>query len=408
MTSDYEGMPLSVLEAMAAGLPVVAPAVGAIPAVLPPNAQLWITPAGEVASLADRLADLVAMAPDERRAIGSVLADHVEAHFSFEAFAARWLAFYERATAAAPKRRARPEGALARELTGQVAVGDAPTTVPATTPPPSASGGPMHSPVRKAVAVVRSLPDPQRRAELGRKIAHRAHRRADLREAATARAWSSERSIPADAVVRVDPLIAAEAAALTFELDAHASTKPAVATMGGAGAVAALYALTRLVEPATVVETGVAAGFSSAAFLSAMRRNGTGMLHSSDFPYPGLRDADALIGVVVPAHLRSGWDLHTDGDRVNLPRIVERCGPIGLLHYDSDKTRDGRDYALRTLAPKLSPSSVLVFDDIDDNLHFRDFAASCGRPSLVLASGRKHVGLVADAELVDRIAAVAS
>jgi len=55
--------------------------------------------------------------------------------------------------------------------------------------------------------------------------------------------------------------------------------------LGGGGAYPFLYFITRYIKPECIVETGVAAGFSSYSFLAAIKKNGIGKLHSSDFPY---------------------------------------------------------------------------------------------------------------------------
>ncbi|HEX6201452.1 MAG TPA: glycosyltransferase [Thermoanaerobaculia bacterium] len=59
VSSDYEGLPLAVLEAMAAGRPVVAPAVGGLPEVLDEGCGRLVPPA-DAAALADAVLDLVA------------------------------------------------------------------------------------------------------------------------------------------------------------------------------------------------------------------------------------------------------------------------------------------------------------------------------------------------------------
>ncbi len=59
MSSDTEQMPISLLEAMAAGLPVASTAVGDIAAILPPGQQGFVTPLDDRA-LADALSRLLA------------------------------------------------------------------------------------------------------------------------------------------------------------------------------------------------------------------------------------------------------------------------------------------------------------------------------------------------------------
>lgn len=69
MSSDTEGMPLVVLEAMATGLPVVSTNVGGIPNVVDENATGFLVPAGDESVLRDRLARLVTDR-DKRLAFG--------------------------------------------------------------------------------------------------------------------------------------------------------------------------------------------------------------------------------------------------------------------------------------------------------------------------------------------------
>ena len=60
LPSLYEGHPLSVMEAMAAGRPVIATAVGGVPEVVRPEESGLLVPPGDVAALAaamGRLAD---------------------------------------------------------------------------------------------------------------------------------------------------------------------------------------------------------------------------------------------------------------------------------------------------------------------------------------------------------------
>ena len=60
--------------------------------------------------------------------------------------------------------------------------------------------------------------------------------------------------------------------------------------LGGGASDKLLYFLVRLKKPNTIIETGVAAGFSSLSILKAIDFNKKGKLYSSDFPYFRLKD----------------------------------------------------------------------------------------------------------------------
>ena len=164
--------------------------------------------------------------------------------------------------------------------------------------------------------------------------------------------------------------------------------------MGGGGFYHLLYFLTRLTKPDTIVETGVAAGFSSRAFLKAIEKNGSGKLVSSDFPYFRLEKPEQYIGILVEDDLKSDWDLHIGSDRDNIPAIAAQYGKIDLLHYDSDKTVSGRQFALDQLSANFHADTLVIFDDIQDNLHFRDHVGATGADHLIFEFGGKYIGVI--------------
>lgn len=179
-----------------------------------------------------------------------------------------------------------------------------------------------------------------------------------------------------------------------MEKRAEAILADAPAALGGGGVYPYLYFLTRWLRPRCIVETGVAAGYSSCAFLSALQKNGTGRLLSSDFPYFRLKDPERFIGILVDDELKDRWTLYTDGDETNLPLIVKNVEHIDLFHYDSEKRYSGRRMALSIVAPKLSSQSIVVMDDIQDNSFFHDYVQNIENDWNVFEFQGKYVGLI--------------
>lgn len=92
LSSDYEGNPLVVMEAMAAGLPVVSTAVGCVPELVVPGTGLLVDP-GQPGALADALAALAAD-PDRRRAMGEAAKARAARAFDVGLMARRYRALY--------------------------------------------------------------------------------------------------------------------------------------------------------------------------------------------------------------------------------------------------------------------------------------------------------------------------
>lgn len=101
LASDWEGLPVSVMESMAAGLPVVATRVGGVPELVEDGVTGLLTPPGDAARLAAAV-DTLLHAPDLRRQMGAAGEARLRAHFSVDHASAALLAVYARLLSDAP------------------------------------------------------------------------------------------------------------------------------------------------------------------------------------------------------------------------------------------------------------------------------------------------------------------
>jgi glycosyltransferase involved in cell wall biosynthesis len=92
-SSHTEGLPVVVLEEMAAGLPVVATAVGGTPEVVEDGVTGWLVPPGDPAALARRMMDVLASS-ESARAMGLAGRRRVETQFTFAAMAEGYLGLF--------------------------------------------------------------------------------------------------------------------------------------------------------------------------------------------------------------------------------------------------------------------------------------------------------------------------
>lgn len=166
-------------------------------------------------------------------------------------------------------------------------------------------------------------------------------------------------------------------------------------SLGGGGVFPFLYFITRYTQPDCIVETGVAAGFSSYALLSAIRDNGKGKLYSSDFPYFRIPHPEKYIGILVEDSLKDNWDLYIEGDEANLPKILHQVNKIDVFHYDSDKSYSGRKMVMSAIANYLSKEAIILMDDIQDNSYFYDYVENNKIESWsVFEFEGKYVGMI--------------
>ncbi len=95
LSSQWEGLPVSVLEASAAGLPVVATdALGTREALIP-NQTGFLVPVGDSRALAAAMGQIMTLSPSARKSMGDRGRKLVQEKFSMEAVTNRWESLYE-------------------------------------------------------------------------------------------------------------------------------------------------------------------------------------------------------------------------------------------------------------------------------------------------------------------------
>ena len=97
LTSDHEGLPMVVLEALALGIPLVARAVGGIPEVLQPVDPRWLVPSASPAAIAQTLAEVFAALIASPRA-HSDRPSLLDPRYSADSMARGYLSIYEAAS----------------------------------------------------------------------------------------------------------------------------------------------------------------------------------------------------------------------------------------------------------------------------------------------------------------------
>lgn len=161
--------------------------------------------------------------------------------------------------------------------------------------------------------------------------------------------------------------------------------------MGGPGALELIFYACEFTNAQHMIETGVAYGWSSlASLLSLSKRNGT--LYSSDMPYLA-QDGDKYVGCVVPEDLKNSWRLYRFADKESLPKIFGENKLFDVVHYDSDKSYNGRMWAYEELYNHLRKGGVFISDDIGDNSAYQDFCEKMNITTTVVEYEGKYIGV---------------
>lgn len=125
-----------------------------------------------------------------------------------------------------------------------------------------------------------------------------------------------------------------------------------------------------------VVETGVAAGFTTSVILAALEAEGGGVLHSVDVPPVGVDPDD--VGWLVPERLRHRWILHRGRSRRVLPRLLRELPALDVFVHDGLHTEPTMRWELSTAGAAVRAGGVVLLDDAERNPAFAHWAAHAG------------------------------
>ena len=153
--------------------------------------------------------------------------------------------------------------------------------------------------------------------------------------------------------------------------------------MGGPGNIDLLYYISEYLKAENVIETGVAYGWSALSILLSISKRKNARLISTDMPYPGL-DNSEYVGCVIPEYLKKQWKLIDEADIYSLPKALSEFEELDFCHYDSDKYYEGRMWAYPKLWKSLRVGGILISDDIENNLAFKDFSESLDKEPIIV------------------------
>ena len=162
---------------------------------------------------------------------------------------------------------------------------------------------------------------------------------------------------------------------------------------GGQGHVELLYTVCESIQATSVIETGVAYGWSSAAILKSLCKR-SGKLISVDMPMMKQTDYH-LIGTAVPMDHHKYWTLLREPDKFGLRKAIKQHGDtFDIAHYDSDKSYYGRKWSQPLIWKYLRKGGIFISDDIEDNSAFREFVESNKLDFSIIEFEGKYVGII--------------
>ena len=144
-----------------------------------------------------------------------------------------------------------------------------------------------------------------------------------------------------------------------------------------------IYCINRIVKPEIVVETGVAAGYSTAIILKALEDNRVGMCYSIDLPPKTFLRSIGVeaeipaffkVGYLIPSWLCGRWKLILGDARQELPALVNKVPFIDIFLHDSLHTYEHMSFEYKVVWSKIKEDGLLLSHDVMWNKAFLEFA----------------------------------
>lgn len=147
-----------------------------------------------------------------------------------------------------------------------------------------------------------------------------------------------------------------------------------------------LYTLIRTLKPRTILETGVANGYSTRLILSALNRNKIGRLISVD--------VNKNVGGLLEGIDKTRWGLYVGKPRKNLKDAIKKINKIDVFIHDSDHSYENMTFEFNIVLEKMAGHGIIMSDDISGNEAFLDFARKLNKKPEIFPSIKKAFGVI--------------
>jgi predicted O-methyltransferase YrrM len=145
-----------------------------------------------------------------------------------------------------------------------------------------------------------------------------------------------------------------------------------------------IYLIVRILKPRYVVETGVAAGRSSAFILRGLYDNGEGELYSID--------PDSNSGYAIPRHLKGRWKFINATSEEVLLGLLRKLKQIDIFLHDSLHTYKCMSFEYKSAWPFIKRGGILLSHDVSRNSAFQDFCRKIANDAVIVYLNKNFAG----------------